>query len=111
MRNPADVNVLARVIQPVLIRCEVCKVAEADHKPDGHEYQRDKSLPEWHGWHAFRRGLGSDRYALGVPDAVIQNVLRHANLSTTMTYYVKTTPETRQAAMAKLESAMPARVN
>ena len=105
-------NVLTRAIKPALPRCGVCKVAECDHKPkDGHDYQRDALLPEWHGWHAFRRGLGSNLYALGVPEVVIQNILRHANLSTTMTYYVKTTPEATQAAMGKLESAVPGRVN
>jgi len=70
-------NVLTRVIQPVLTRCgvlvggRVCNQAEADHKPDGHEYERDKSLPEWQGWHAFRRGLARP-LCFGVPDVVIQ---------------------------------------
>jgi integrase len=62
--------------------------------------------PDWHGWHAFRRGLGSNLYALGVPEVTIQNILRHADLSTTMTYYVKSTPEASQEAMAKLEGAV-----
>lgn len=31
-------------------------------------------LPEWHGWHAVRRGLGSNLYRLGVPDMVIQRI-------------------------------------
>ena len=48
-------NVLTRVIQPVLTRN--VQGSWADHKPDGHEYQREQSLVEWHGWHAFRRGL------------------------------------------------------
>ena len=33
----------------------------------GHDFKRDSSLPEWHGWHAARRGLGSNLYRLGVP--------------------------------------------
>jgi hypothetical protein len=38
------------------------------------------------GWHAARRVLGSNLYALGVPEKVIQQILRHANVSTTATY-------------------------
>jgi len=51
----------------------------------GHDFKRDSSLPEWHGWHAGRRGLGSNLYRLGVPELVIQRILRHANVSTTAT--------------------------
>ena len=60
-----------------------------------------------HGWHAARRGLGSVLYALGVPEKTIQAILRHANVSTTSTYYIKTAPADATAAMAKLESAVP----
>jgi integrase len=90
IRSPALNNVLTRAIKPVLTRCAICQQPQSDHTADGHEYQRDESLPQWYGWHAFRRGLGSNLYALGVPEVVIQNILRHANLSPTMTYYVKT---------------------
>ncbi len=61
----------------------------------------------WHGWHAARRGLGSVLYALGVPEKTIQAILRHANVSTTSTYYIKTAPADATAAMAKLENAVP----
>ncbi len=61
-------------------------------------------LPEWHGWHAARRGLGSNLYRLGVPDMVIQRILRHANVSTTATYYIKTAAVDVRSAMAKLEN-------
>src|SRR5437762_8575830 len=47
------------------------------------DYKRDARLPEWHGWHAARRGLGSNLYHLGTPEKVIQRILRHANVSTT----------------------------
>jgi integrase len=46
-------------------------------------------------------------YALGVPEKVIQTILRHANVSTTVTYYVKTRDDQTAQAMAKLEDAMP----
>lgn len=50
-----------------------------------------------------RRGLGSNLYRLGVPEMVIQRILRHANVSTTATYYIKTAAEDVRNAMAKLE--------
>jgi Phage integrase family len=55
-----------------------------------------------------RRGLGSNLYRLGVPDMVIQRILRHANVSTTATYYIKTAADDVKSAMAKLESSIPA---
>lgn len=84
-----------RVILPALNRCEFCGKAELEHRlPDQkeprHSYKRDSHIPDWHGWHAARRGLGSNLYRLGVPDMVIQRILRHANVSTTSTYYIKT---------------------
>jgi integrase len=99
-------NLLGRVILPTLNRCEICHKAEATHENNGHEYKRDTSLPEWHGWHACRRGLGSNLYALGIPEKVIQEILRHANVSTTVTYYVKPTSNAARDAMAKLEGAV-----
>ncbi|MGA8150542.1 MAG: tyrosine-type recombinase/integrase [Terriglobales bacterium] len=60
-------------------------------------------LPEWHGWHAARRGLGTNLYRLGVPEKTIQAILRHANVSTTNTYYIKSAADDTRAAMAKLE--------
>lgn len=107
--NPLNMNnLLSRVILPALNRCEVCHKPEEDHSStDGHEYKRDSAIPEWHGWHAARRGLGSNLYRLGVPDMVIQRILRHANVSTTATYYIKTAADDVRNAMKKLESSVP----
>jgi hypothetical protein len=41
---------------------------------------------------------------MGVPEKVIQRVLRHANVSTTATYYIKTAADDVRKAMAKLEN-------
>jgi len=38
---------------------------------------------------------------------VIQQILRHANVNTTNTYYIKTAPADALAAMAKLQGAVP----
>jgi hypothetical protein len=93
-----------RVILPALNRCEVCRKSQSNHQKEDHQYKRDGSIPEWHGWHAARRGLGSNLYRLGVPDMVIQRILRHANVSTTATYYIKTAADDVRTAMAKLEN-------
>ena len=59
---------------------------------------RDIGILEWHGCHPARRGLGSNLCRLGV-----QRILRHANVSTTATYYIKTAADDVRPAMAKLE--------
>lgn len=59
---------------------------------------------QWHGWHAFRRGLATNLYRLGVKDKVIQAILRHSNLSTTMNAYVKSVSLDATAAMRTLEA-------
>lgn len=56
----------------------------------------------WHGWHAFRRGLASNLSELGVPDHVIQKILRHGDLGTTQRAYRKTRPKEVRKAMKKL---------
>jgi len=98
-------SVVNRVILPALNRCVTCGGPERDHdvKAD-HKYERDACLPQWHGWHAARRGLGSNLYRLGVPEKVIQRILRHANVSTTATYYIKTAADDVRRAMGKLEN-------
>jgi hypothetical protein len=65
-------NILHPVILPALNRCEICGKAKASHKGVDHEYERDDSVPKWHGWHAARRGLGSNLHRLGVRELVIQ---------------------------------------
>lgn len=97
-------SLVNRVILPALNRCEACGKPESNHQVRAHPYKRDNSIPEWHGWHAARRGLGSNLYRLGVPDMVIQRILRHANVSTTATYYIKTAADDVRKAMTKLEN-------
>ena len=98
---------LNRQILPALKRCEHCGKSEGQHGDAKHDFKLDEKFPKWRGWHAARRGLGSNLYALGVPEKVIQQILRHANVSTTATYYIKTVPAQVTDAMEKLEQAMP----
>lgn len=99
-------NLRERDVLPALNRCDVCRKPEDDHATD-HKYKRDAQLPEWRGWHACRRGLGSNLYRLGVPDMVIQRILRHANVSTTTSYYIKTVADDVREAMNKFENSIP----
>ena len=62
----------------------------------------DEAGIDWHGWHAFRRGLASNLSELGVPDHVIQKVLRHGDLGTTQPSYHKTRTKEVSKAMNKL---------
>ena len=59
----------------------------------------------WHGWHAFRRGLATNLLRPGVQDKVIQTIMRHANVSVTQRYYIKTADPDAVSAMQKLEHA------
>ena len=60
---------------------------------------------EWHGWHAFRRGLATNLYCLGIEETTIQAIMRHADVETTRRHYIKRNmvPETSQVAMRKVE--------
>lgn len=101
-------SVVNRVILPTLNRCETCHKAEGEcDQKSAHEYKRDAAFPEWHGWHAARRGLGSNLNRLGVDDSVIQQILRHSNISTTQAYYIKTAAGDVRNAMSKLENNIP----
>jgi integrase len=101
-------SVVNRIILPALNRCEVCRRDKASHGATAdHQYKRDVLYPEWHRWHGARPGLGSNLYRLGVPETVIQRILRHANVSTTATYYIKTAADDVRDAMSKLETAIP----
>jgi integrase len=95
-------NLVRRVIMPALSRCAVCKKQEDEHKPEGHIFQRDNSLPRWHGWHAFRRGLATNLHTLGVADKDIQAILRHSNIGLTMNVYVKSVNESQVNALDSL---------
>jgi integrase len=61
---------------------------------------------EWHGWHAFRRGLATNLHRLGVPDKIIQRILRHSNISVTQGCYIKTVDSDVAAAMRSFEQSL-----
>jgi hypothetical protein len=47
--------------------------------------------------------LGSNLYRLGIHELVIQKILRHSNVSTTTTYYIKSTASDVKEAMQQFE--------
>jgi integrase len=99
-------NIRTRQVLPVLERCGVCRKAEDEHGRANHEYVRDASLPEWHGWHAFRRGLATNLHELDVPDKLIQKILRHKDVKVTQACYILPRDPAIAAAMERLEERL-----
>lgn len=60
----------------------------------------------WFGWHAFRRGLGTRLNEAGIDDKTIQMILRHADVSTTMAYYVQPDRKAAERGLKKLTDVM-----
>jgi integrase len=60
----------------------------------------------WKGWHAFRRGLASNLYALEVSPKVIASILRHAGIGTTLQFYVQTPDSESKAALNKMKNVL-----
>jgi site-specific recombinase XerD len=60
-------NLAKRVIKPALAKNEL-------------------ELLKWKGWHAFRRSLATNLYSCGVAPKVIQAILRHSDIGTTLAY-------------------------
>ncbi len=101
-------NLTFDVIKPLLTRCSVChlpKHLHADQDKD-HAFKLDESIPKWKGWHTFRRSLASNLYTLGVKPKVIQAILRHSDIATTLEFYVETPEAESREALDKLMGLM-----
>jgi integrase len=61
----------------------------------------------WKGWHAFRRSLGTYLYSAGVSPKVIAGILRHADIGTTLQYYIKPMPEEIREGIEKVAKDFP----
>lgn len=61
---------------------------------------------QWHGFHAFRRGLATNLRALGVDDLTIMEILRHSDVSVTRGSYIKRVNEKSVEAMDRLEAGI-----
>jgi hypothetical protein len=71
-----------------------------------HHYQHDPRKPEWHGFHACRRGLPTNLFRLGIPAKAIQLILRHSDVSVTNKCYILPIERDAREAMTKFESAI-----
>lgn len=65
-----------------------------------------KAGVQWHGWHAFRRGLATNLHQLGVSDKTIQRILRHSNVTVTQGCYIKTVDCEVTSAMRQFELSL-----
>ncbi len=64
-----------------------------------------KSKLAWLGWHAFRRGVGTNLHELGADDKTISDILRHGDVAVTREFYIKPITEKSRKAMRKMERA------
>jgi len=71
-------------------RREIHRALEVTHLP-------------WYGWHAFRRGLASNLYAMGAQDKVVQRLLRHSKPHVTRERYIKIFDRTLLDAVEKMQ--------
>lgn len=99
-------NLVRRAIVPALTVCAICRQPESKRTQDDHEFKLDTSIPSWHGWHAFRRGLATNLHALGVDDKTIQAILRHSNVGLTLNIYIKSVTESQINAMDVLSERL-----
>jgi integrase len=60
----------------------------------------------WRGWHAYRRGFGTRLGDMGMSATNIQSILRHANIATTLGFYVFPNPVKTKAGLKKLAEAV-----
>jgi integrase len=95
-------NLVRRVIIPLLTRCSICGSPKHLHEKIEHPFELDETIPKWKGWKCFRRSLASNLYSLGVKPKVIQAILRHSDLATTMGFYVETSEVESRDALDKL---------
>lgn len=98
-------NLAKRVIVLRIEKCVKCRKAKAEHKPESHLFELDRTL-SWKGWHAFRRGLATNLHLLGTPDREIQAILRHSNVAITQASYIKSVAESQQNALDLVAAEM-----
>jgi integrase len=101
-------NRVRRTVIPNLTRCTICQFQKHSHveQDKDHAFKLDESIPKWLGWHCFRRSLASNLYSLGVKPKVIQAILRHSDIATTLDFYVETPESESREALDKLTGLM-----
>jgi integrase len=99
--KPIDLyNLTSRVIVPALTLCANCQKEKAEHDAIDHEFQ---PLPKWRGFYAFRRGIATLATSVDSQLAA-KSLLRHSNISTTQSHYIKSVPEDALRAATKIDA-------
>ena len=94
-------NLARRVLAPALNRCAVCHQRKVDHGPRvEHAFERDESLPQWYGFHAFRGGSATAISAEQDPE-LASLMLRHSGTQVTERHYIKNSSQDRRAIAAR----------
>jgi integrase len=97
-------NLVNRAIKPALEANRLYKIEKGEWQPD------DSTTIHWKGYHGFRRGLASNLLGLGVNPKIIQAILRHSDVSTTLQFYTLVPDEDTRLAMQKLEDTIRTRL-
>ncbi len=99
--KPVDLhNLAARVVVPALERCAVCHEMKSKHANVTHEFKLDE---RWRGWYACRRGCAT--LATSLDSALTaKSLLRHANIATTQSHYIKSVPAEAVRAVDKINA-------
>jgi integrase len=92
-------NLVRRVIIP---RLEEENNKRWDEAQDGSGTVMIERI-SWKGFHAFRRSLASNLYSCGVSPKIIQAILRHSDIGTTLAYYVGVPDDEARQALQKIE--------
>jgi integrase len=106
--TPLDLGDLDdRVIIPALDRCFLCGTARGKHECVTHAFEPRSPRLEWYGYHAFRRSLATRLYSLGIPELVIQRILRHKpGSSVTREHYIRAVGGDVRTAMDRFEESL-----
>jgi integrase len=108
--KPVDLHNLAyRIVVPTLTACADCGKPKRGHDAPKlrraqmlHHQYKPKPLPEWRGWYAFRRGCATLATSLDSSMAA-KSLLRHSNVATTESYYIKSVPSEAVRAVEKMD--------
>jgi len=100
-------NLVRRTIIPNLTHCSICQFPKHYHEKQDkdHTFRLDETIPRWKGWQCFR-SLSSNLYSLGVKPKVIQAVLRHSDIATTLGFYIEIPVSESREALDKLTELM-----
>ena len=60
----------------------------------------------WKGWKAFRTSLATNLLSCGVEPKVIQAILRHSDIATTLALYTQVPDEDARRALQKIEDLL-----